>query len=157
MGYSALVYCNTFFRAAMPGDANLFAILDNAIPQCNNGIKTLYFFMFYMRFPHSIQAFMRFWSIFGLLWIYYLDYFGSNHAGYSIYKRSFLKSFDPKSGFLFLREIFFLNFVRCEKSCFSVTLPQFSGDLTCLHCLLRHVCLNTVLFQIQSKYSYCSR
>ena len=96
-------------------------------------------------------------GLLGLLWIYYLDYFGSSHARFSIYKRSFLKSFDPKSGFSFLREIFFLNFVRCEKSCFSVTLPQFSGDLTCLHCLLRHVCMNTVLFQIQSKYSYCSR
>ena len=88
-----------------------------------------------MRFPHSIQAFMCFQSIFGLRTLdIYLYYLGSSHAGFSIYKHSFLKRFDPKSRFsFFLGGRFFLNFVRREKSCFSVTLPRFSGDLTCLN------------------------
>ena len=45
------------FGEQSPGDVDLFAILDNTIPQCNNGIKTFGFSCF-MCFPHSIQAFM---------------------------------------------------------------------------------------------------
>ena len=37
----------------------------------------------------------------------YLDYFGSSHARFSIYKCIFLKSFDSKSGFPFLSGDFF--------------------------------------------------
>ena len=72
MGYSALVYCNTFFGEANPTRRQSFCQFvnsDNAIPQCNNSIKTLCFLCL-MCFPHSIQAFMHFQSIFGLLRIY---------------------------------------------------------------------------------------
>ena len=93
-----------FFGVQSPGDAYLFAILDNAIPQCNKGIKMLCFSCLTC-FPNSVQAFMHFRLIFGLLQI---DIWTTSDQArvFPVYKCSFLKSFDPKSGFSFFREIF---------------------------------------------------
>ena len=55
-----------FFGKQSPGDANLFAILDNTFPQCKNGHKILWFSCL-MCFSHSIQAFMPFQSVFILV------------------------------------------------------------------------------------------
>ena len=47
------------FWEQSPGDADLFAILDDALSEFNYGIKTLCFSCL-MSFLHSIQALIRF-------------------------------------------------------------------------------------------------
>ena len=56
----------SFFGEQSPGDADLFAILDYAIPQCNYGIKMLCFSCL-THLPHSLQVLIHFQSVFGLL------------------------------------------------------------------------------------------
>ena len=90
------------------------------------------FFFKFNAFPHSIQVFVRFRLVFQLLWI---DIWTtSDQAGvFSNLQAQVFEKFLPKLGFVFFSgDFFFFNYVRREKSYFSVTLPQFSGDLTCL-------------------------
>ena len=98
MGYRASVYCNMFFQGAKPWRCRSFRRFGQHFPQCNNGIKTLWF-SYLMRVSLSIQAFIHFRSIFRLLRIE-LEFF-------PIYKRSFSKSFDPKLGLPFFSGDFF--------------------------------------------------
>ena len=97
-GYRASVYFNTFFQGAKPRRCRSFRHFGQRFPQCNNGIKTLWF-SYLMCVSYSIQALMHFRSIFGLLWI--------EPEFFPIYKHSFSKSFDPKLGQFFWGEIFF--------------------------------------------------
>ena len=95
-GYRASVYCNTFFRGAKPrrsSDADLFAILDNIFPQCNNGIKI---FNAFLPFSPSVYALsIDIWTT-------------SDRAGvFSNLQASFSKSFDPNQDFLFFSGDFF--------------------------------------------------
>ena len=119
-----------FFGEESPGDADLFAILDiSLIQQCNNGIKTLCFSCL-MCFPNLIQAFIDidrysdyFGLIFGLLRI--------EPEFFQFTSIAFQKVLTQSRDFRFFWR-FFENFMRHEKSCFSVALPWFSEDLTCL-------------------------
>ena len=121
MGYSALVYCNMFFfQGAKPRSFRSFCHFGHTIPQCNNAIKTLWFSCL-MRFPHSFQAFMHFWSILGLLRI--------EPEFFQFTSIAFQKVSTPNQDFHFFGEVFFLNFVRREKSCISVTFLRFFGRL----------------------------
>ena len=63
-----IIYLTCFFFCWVQSlrDADLFAILDDAIPHCNYSIKALCFSCL-MCFLHSIQVLICFWSIFGLL------------------------------------------------------------------------------------------
>ena len=124
-GYRASVYCNTFFRGAKPRRCRSFRHFGQHVPQCNNGIKSLWF-SYLMSVSHSIQAFMRFRSIFGLFQI--------EPEFFPIYKRSFSKSFDPKlrlSGFFFGR--FFKNFMRLFRDPSTIFgRLNMSGDVSCV-------------------------
>ena len=97
-GYRASIYCNKFFRGAKPWRCQSFCHFGQRFPQCNNGIKTLWF-SYLMHVSRSIQAFMHFRSIFGLLRI--------KPKFFPIYKCSFSKSFEPKSGLSFFSGDFF--------------------------------------------------
>ena len=89
MGYSVLVYCNTFFRGAKPPRWRSFHHFGQRYPTPSRC------FVFHV-FSHSIQSFMGFRLILGLLLIYIWT--TSDRARlFSIYKRSF-SCLDSKSG-----------------------------------------------------------
>ena len=54
-GYRASLYCNTFIREAKPRRCRSFRHFGQRFPQCNNGIKTLWF-SYLMRVSHSIPS-----------------------------------------------------------------------------------------------------
>ena len=119
-GNRASVYCNTFFRGAKLRRCQSFHHFGQRFPQCSNGIKTLWF-SYLMCVSHSIQAFMRFRSIFGLLRI--------ETGVFLIYKHSFSKSFDPKSGLSFFFGRFFKKFPEVWEKLFFRDPPTIFGRL----------------------------
>ena len=102
-GNSASVYCNTFFSGSKAPEMPIFSPFWTTLSH-NPITGSRLFFMFNVFPPFSPSVYALSIDI----WTtdIYLDYFGSSHAGCSIYKHSFLKSFNPKSGFSFFREIF---------------------------------------------------
>ena len=112
-----------FFGEQSPGDADLFAILDKV---SHNAIMASRRFDFHIYCVSPIQskhlcAFDR-----------YMDYFGSSRSFFQFTSVAFQKVSTQNRDFRVFFGRFFKNFVRHEKSCFSVTLPRFSGVLTCL-------------------------
>ena len=91
------------FGEQSPGDANLFAILDNTFPQCNTTASR--------RFDFHIKCMSPIQSKHLCTFDWYLEYF--DLARFPIYKHSFQKNLIQNWDFHFFREIILKN-VSCE-------------------------------------------